>query len=156
EMIWPLVCRCRGSGSRKNPRWLFTVIYHHCVHVPIGGSMPSEELRTATPAAPNLILLPSVSSPGASGVQMHEPIVLGLRLPGRPVLAAHRAGYGQMFFLARDRAEPPGTTAISDWSRLAEVLLRSQAASLVIAPATILSETNWLKRLPAARLEPAA
>ena len=118
--------------------------------------MPSEELRTATPAAPNLILLPSVSSPGASGVQIHEPSVLGLSLTGRTVLAAHRAGYGQIFFLARDRAEPPGTTAISDWSRLAEVLLRSQAASLVIAPATILSETNWLKRLPAARLEPAA
>src|SRR5215467_8616767 len=118
--------------------------------------MPSEELRTATPAAPNLILLPSVSSPGASGVQIHEPSVLGLSLTGRTVLAAHRAGYGQMFFLARDRAGPPGTTAISDWSRLAEVLVRSQAASLVIAPATILSETNWLKRLPAARLEPAA
>jgi phosphatidylglycerophosphate synthase len=58
--------------------------------------------------------------------------------------------------LARDPAAPPGTTAAADWSRLADVALSSQGAPLVIAPATILAETDWLKKLAATRIEPAA
>jgi phosphatidylglycerophosphate synthase len=85
-----------------------------------------------------------------------EPSVLGLSLTQRTVLAARRAGYGQIFFLARDRAAPPGTTAIADWSSLADALLPSQAAPLIITPATILAETDWLKTLAATQIEPAA
>jgi 1L-myo-inositol 1-phosphate cytidylyltransferase / CDP-L-myo-inositol myo-inositolphosphotransferase len=78
----------------------------------------------------------------------------------RTILAARRAGYTQIFFLtrdflARDRAAPPGTTGAADWSRLADAL-SSQGAPLVIAPATILAETDWLKKLAATRIEPAA
>jgi 1L-myo-inositol 1-phosphate cytidylyltransferase / CDP-L-myo-inositol myo-inositolphosphotransferase len=118
--------------------------------------MQPEGSRTAIRAAPNLILLPLDASLGASDTQMHdgEPSVLGLGLMQRTVLAAHRAGYARIFFLARDRAAPPGTTAVSDWSGLADAL-SLQGAPLVIVPATILSETDWLKR-SAARIEPAA
>jgi 1L-myo-inositol 1-phosphate cytidylyltransferase / CDP-L-myo-inositol myo-inositolphosphotransferase len=114
--------------------------------------------RPAIPAAPNLILLPSVASLDASDAQIRDgdPSVLGLTLTRRTNMAARRAGYGQIFFLARDRAAPPGTTMIVDWSRLADALLPSQTASLVIAPATILSETVWLKGLAATQIEPAA
>jgi 1L-myo-inositol 1-phosphate cytidylyltransferase / CDP-L-myo-inositol myo-inositolphosphotransferase len=85
-----------------------------------------------------------------------DPSVLGLTLTRRTVMAARRAGYGQIFFLARDRGAPPGTTMIVDWSRLADALLPSQTTSLVIAPATILSETGWLKGLAATQIEQAA
>jgi phosphatidylglycerophosphate synthase len=71
-------------------------------------------------------------------------------------MAARRAGYGQIFFLGQDHAAPPGTTAIPDWSRLAHALVSSQTASLVIAPAVVLSETDWLKRLASTQIEPAA
>jgi len=89
-------------------------------------------------------------------MQDGDPSILGLSLTRRTVLAGRRAGCGQIFFLARDRAAPPGTTAIADWSKLADALLRSQTTSLVIAPATILSETGWLKGLVATQIEPAA
>jgi phosphatidylglycerophosphate synthase len=120
--------------------------------------MQPEHSRTAMPAAPALVLLPSVASLDASDVQMHdgEPSVLGLTLTQRTVMAARRAGYGQIFFLARDRAAPPGAAAIPDWRSLADALVPSRAMSLIIAPATILSQTDWLERLAATRIEPAA
>jgi phosphatidylglycerophosphate synthase len=71
------------------------------------------------------------------------------------VLAAGRAGYGRIFFLARDQAAPPGTTAIPDWRRLAEILGSSQVAPLVVAPQTIVAERNWLETLRATNIEPA-
>ena len=121
-------------------------------------SVHPDEPRTARAAAPNLVLLPSAASLDASDAQFRDgdPSVLGLTLTRRTVMAARRAGYGQIFFLARDRGAPPGTTMIVDWSRLADALLPSQTTSLVIAPATILSETVWLKGLAATRIEPAA
>src|SRR5260370_26625324 len=114
--------------------------------------------RPAIPAAPNLILLPSGASLDASDAQVRDgdPSVLGLTLTRRTIMAARRAGYGQIFFLARDRAAPPGTTMIVDWRRLADALLPSQTASLVSAPPTIPSETVWLKGLAATQIEPAA
>jgi phosphatidylglycerophosphate synthase len=119
--------------------------------------MQLEASRPAMPAAPTLVLVPAVASLDASEVKMHdgEPSVLGLGLMRRTVLAGRRAGYGRIFFLARDRTAPPGTTAAADWGRLADVL-SSQGTPLVIAPATILSETDWLKRLAATPIEPAA
>src|ERR1700704_4613885 len=119
--------------------------------------MQPEHSRTAMPAAPALVLLPSVASLDASDVQMHdgEPSVLGLTLMQRTVMAGRRAGYGQIFFWARDRAAPPGAATIPDWRRLADDLVPSRAMSLIIAPATILSQTDWLERLGATRIEPA-
>jgi phosphatidylglycerophosphate synthase len=120
--------------------------------------MQPRDSRPAIPATPNLILLPSVASLDAFDAQIRDgdPSVLGLTLTRRTVMAARRAGYGQIFFLARDRGAPPGTTMIVDWSRLADALLPSQTTSLVIAPATILSETGWLKGLAATQIEQAA
>jgi phosphatidylglycerophosphate synthase len=74
----------------------------------------------------------------------------------RTAIAARRAGYGQIFFLARDHAAPPGIVTISNWNHLAAAPMPSQAAPLLIAPAAILSETNWLERLAETRVEPAA
>jgi phosphatidylglycerophosphate synthase len=120
--------------------------------------MQPGDSRTATAAAPNLCLVLSAASLDASDVAMRdgERSILGLTLAQRTVMAARRAGYGRIFFLARDRAVPPGTTAIADWSSLADALQPSQAVPLVIAPATILAETNWLKTLAATQIEPAA
>jgi 1L-myo-inositol 1-phosphate cytidylyltransferase / CDP-L-myo-inositol myo-inositolphosphotransferase len=120
--------------------------------------MQPRDSRTATAAAPNLGLVLSAASLDASDVPMRdgEPSILGLTLAQRTVMAARRAGYGRIFFLARDQAVPPGTTAIADWSSLADALLPSQAVPLIIAPATILAETDWLKTLAAAQIEPAA
>jgi 1L-myo-inositol 1-phosphate cytidylyltransferase / CDP-L-myo-inositol myo-inositolphosphotransferase len=124
--------------------------------------MQREGSRIAISAAPPLVLLPAVEPLGASRMQRRggEPAILGLGLMERTILAARRAGYTQIFFLtrdflARDRAAPPGTTGAADWSRLADAL-SSQGAPLVIAPATILAETDWLKKLAATRIEPAA
>jgi phosphatidylglycerophosphate synthase len=121
--------------------------------------MQPEDSRIVVPVAPNLVLLPAVASHAASDVQAHdgELSILGLGLVRRTVMAARRAGYGQIFFLARDHAAPSASTAtIPDWNTLAEALVRSRPAPLVIAPATILSEANWLERLAAMQIEPAA
>ena len=83
-----------------------------------------------------------------------EPRVLGLGLVRRTVMAAGRAGYGRIYFLARDHAAPPGITAISNWSSLADAFTR-QPGPLIIAPAAILAETDWLERLIDTQLAPA-
>jgi phosphatidylglycerophosphate synthase len=119
--------------------------------------MQLEASRLAMSAAPTLVLVPAVASLDASAVKMHdgEPSVLGLGLTQRTVLAARRAGYGRTFFLASDRTATPAATSIADWGTLADVL-SSEATPLVVAPATILSETDWLKKLVATPIEPAA
>jgi phosphatidylglycerophosphate synthase len=119
--------------------------------------MQCEASRTMIPAV--LILVPaSVASPypGYVAPAYADPKVLGLGLMQRTVMAARRAGYRQMFFLARDHAAPPGIATIPNWDHLATALVLSQKAPLIIAPATILSETNWLERLAETRIEPAA
>jgi 1L-myo-inositol 1-phosphate cytidylyltransferase / CDP-L-myo-inositol myo-inositolphosphotransferase len=118
----------------------------------------SSDSHTAIPAVAHLILLPFVGSLDASDVQVQgcEPRILGLGLIQRSVLAARRAGYGQIFFLARDYSAPHGTTVFPNWTGIADALASSQAAPVVIAPATILSETDWLQKLAATRIEPAS
>jgi 1L-myo-inositol 1-phosphate cytidylyltransferase / CDP-L-myo-inositol myo-inositolphosphotransferase len=118
--------------------------------------MQFEGSRIAIAAAPTLVVLPPVVR-RASDERMDdwEPLILGLSLSRRTTLAAHRAGYDHIFFLARDREAPPGAIAISSWSRLADVL-SSRPVTLVIVPATILTEADWLKRLGAMRFESAA
>jgi phosphatidylglycerophosphate synthase len=119
--------------------------------------MRPEDSRTAMPGGPNLVLLPSAASVDTSDLQLRggDPSILGLSLVRRTVLAARRAGYGQVFFLSRDHAAP-GTDTIADWNTIADALRPHEATRLVIAPATILSETGWLKMLAAAQIEPAA
>jgi 1L-myo-inositol 1-phosphate cytidylyltransferase / CDP-L-myo-inositol myo-inositolphosphotransferase len=118
----------------------------------------STDSHTAIPAVAHLILLPFVGSLDASDVQVQscEPCILGLGLVQRSVLAARRAGYGQIFFLARDYSAPHGTTVIPNWRSIADALASSQSAPVVIAPATILSETDWLQKLAATPIEPAS
>jgi phosphatidylglycerophosphate synthase len=103
------------------------------------------------PGAPNLVLLPSVASVDTTG----DPSILGLSLARRTVLAARRAGYGQVFLLSPDHPAP-GTEPVADWNGIADALRPYEATRLVIAPVTILSETGWLKMLAAAQIEPAA
>jgi phosphatidylglycerophosphate synthase len=120
--------------------------------------MQPEDLDAAATAAPNLILLPGAWPPDASDAQLqHSDLnVLGLGLVQRTVLAARRAGYGQIFFFGPDHAAAPGSSAVADWSQLVDALVPFQHASLIIAPETVLSETHWLERLAAMRIAPAA
>ena len=122
--------------------------------------MQREVSRTIIAGLPLLILVPaSFASLNASDIPpTHDgdPRVLGLGLMQRTALAARRAGYGQIFFLARDHATPPGIAAISNWGLLAAALVRSQTSPLLIASAAILSETDWLERLAETRIEPAS
>jgi 1L-myo-inositol 1-phosphate cytidylyltransferase / CDP-L-myo-inositol myo-inositolphosphotransferase len=100
---------------------------------------------------PTLVLLLDASNaPASSGEQS----ILGLTLIERAALAGHRAGYGAIFLLARDRAAPAGVKAIADWNEVA-ARLSSRAATLVIAPATILAEPEWLTRVARMRIAPA-
>ena len=109
-----------------------------------------ESLLGVIPAAPILILLPGTR---AASPFDGDRRVLGLDLLQRTIITARRAGYGQIFFLARDHAVPPGIATISTWSDLASAVVPSQTKSLVIVPATILSEIDWLERLSAMRIE---
>jgi phosphatidylglycerophosphate synthase len=111
-------------------------------------------------AAPILILLPAPLAPpdAADGAreQESERVILGLGLVRRAVLAARRAGYGQVFVLSADGGATAGAVDVPGWSQFAASLAFSPTARLVIAPAAILAETDWLERLAEARIEPAA
>ena len=118
------------------------------------------------PEAPILILLaPPVSSLRASNVARgsdSDPVILGLSLIQRAALAARRAGYGQVLLLGGNGAllggngaAPRGVAAIADWRSLAATI-SSHAGPLIIAPAAILAESDWLERLALARTERAA
>jgi phosphatidylglycerophosphate synthase len=116
--------------------------------------------ETTMPEPPILILLaPSAASPGATDIARGpdgDPIVLGLSLIRRVALAARRAGYGQVFLLGGKGARAPGVAAMADWRSVAATLSSSAKAPIVIAPAAIVAETDWLERLASTRIEPAA
>ncbi len=111
------------------------------------------------PEAPILILLaPStVAPPTIAAVREpgHDPIILGLSLTQRTALAAQRAGYGQVFLLHGGKRTAPGLIPAADWSSLAASLSFAPQAPVVIAPAGILAEKDWLERLASLRIEPA-
>jgi phosphatidylglycerophosphate synthase len=111
------------------------------------------------PEAPILILLASSAvSPGTADIPRGPdgaPIILGLSLIQRAALAARRAGYGQVFLLGAKAAAPPRAAAIANWRDLTAVLTSSPTEPVVIAPASILTETDWLERLASSRIEPA-
>ena len=110
------------------------------------------------PEPPILVLLaPRVASADASDVKRApegDPVILGLSLIQRAALAARRAGYAKVFLLGGNGRGANGTAAVADWRELADTL-SSSAAPLIIAPASILAETDWLERLASSRIEPA-
>jgi 1L-myo-inositol 1-phosphate cytidylyltransferase / CDP-L-myo-inositol myo-inositolphosphotransferase len=109
--------------------------------------------------APVLILLaPSAASPPTGDVARGlngDPVILGLSLIQRTTLAAHRAGYAQVFLLGGGARKAPGIAPVADWTSLAASLSSAPPASLIITPAAILAEGDWLERLASARIEPA-
>jgi len=111
------------------------------------------------PEAPVLVLLAaSAASPGATGVAPgldRDPVILGLSLIQRTALAAHRAGYAQVFLLGGGDRNAPGIVPVADWKSLAASLSSASPASLIIAASAILAEGDWLERLASARIEPA-
>jgi phosphatidylglycerophosphate synthase len=116
-------------------------------------------MRTTMPEAPILIL---VAAPIASGDVPDivrgpdgDPVILGLSLVQRAVLAARRAGYGQVSLLSGDGHETAEVAAIPDWSHLAATFRSSETAPIFIAPAAILAETDWLERLAGTQIETA-
>jgi hypothetical protein len=54
--------------------------------------------------------------------------------------------------LARDDAG--GIAARPNWGSIGVALTQFEAAPLIIAPATILAETNWLQSIPKVAIEP--
>jgi phosphatidylglycerophosphate synthase len=112
------------------------------------------------PEAPILILLLARHAPlGATGIATaydEDPVILGLSLTRRAILAAQRAGCGQAFLLSGNGRATSGVATIPDWNRLAATLTPLHAAPLIIAPSAILAETDWLEQLALTRIEPAA
>jgi 1L-myo-inositol 1-phosphate cytidylyltransferase / CDP-L-myo-inositol myo-inositolphosphotransferase len=115
-------------------------------------------MNPTMPESPVLVLLAaSAASPGATGVAPgldHDPVILGLSLIQRTALAAHRAGYAQVFLLGGGDRNAPGI-AVADWKSLAASLSSASPASLIVASSAILAEGDWLERLASARIEPA-
>ena len=111
------------------------------------------------PEAPVLVLLAAsaASPPTADAARGAEGdiVILGLSLIQRTALAAHRAGYAHVFLLGGGDRNAPGLTPVADWTSLAASISSAPPASLVIAPAAILAEGDWLERLASARIEPA-
>ncbi len=113
------------------------------------------------PEAPILILvaapIASVDAPDIARGPDGDPVILGFSLVQRAVLAARRAGYGRVLLLGRKASAAAGVAAaIADWRSLAATLSSSQWAPLIIGPATILAEIDWLERLASTRIEPDA
>ena len=112
------------------------------------------------PEPPILILLaPRVASADAPDVERApegDPVILGLSLSQRAVLAARRAGYAKVFLLRGNGRGANGAAAVAGWRELAATLSSYTVAPAVIAPAAILAETDWLERLASTRIEPAA
>jgi 1L-myo-inositol 1-phosphate cytidylyltransferase / CDP-L-myo-inositol myo-inositolphosphotransferase len=111
------------------------------------------------PDAPILILLaPCIASAQAADVARApdgDPIILGLSLIQRTALAARRAGYGQVFLLGGNGPTAHEAAAMADWRGLAATQSSSSTTPIIIAPAAILGETDWLERLASTRIEPA-
>jgi len=106
--------------------------------------------------APILVLLPTrFDAPDGARSQDGERVILGLSLVQRAVLAARRSGWDGVFFLSANVGTMAKAADGADWSRLASTLTSSCSAALVVAPAAILAETDWLERLAQARIEPA-
>jgi len=115
--------------------------------------------RIAMPEAPILILLapagPPPDAPGVARGPDGEPMILGLSLIRRAVLAARRAGYAQVLLLGGGGRAASEVTAVASWGDLAAMIGASPTAPLIVAPAAILAEAGWLEKLASVRIEPA-
>jgi phosphatidylglycerophosphate synthase len=103
--------------------------------------------------APSEALAPTADAARGRG---GDRIILGLSLIQRAALAAHRVGYANVLLLGGSDRQAPGITAVTDWTSLAASLSGASPASLIIAPAAILAEGDWLERLASTRIQPAA
>lgn len=114
----------------------------------------------AVPPAPILILVPApIASSHAAGfgkVDGGDLQILGLGLVRRTILTALRAGFRRIFLLTPNDAALRGIAVIADWRHLYSALLPGEAASVLIAPTTILAETDWIERLARTSMEPVA
>jgi phosphatidylglycerophosphate synthase len=110
----------------------------------------------AISSAPNLILI-APRSPRSPDLQLHDADLnlLGLGLLQRTVLAAQRAAYGKIMLLGQTPAAPSGLIIARNWSSVAAAL-QLQTAPLVIAPATILGETDWCEKLVRMQIDASA
>jgi phosphatidylglycerophosphate synthase len=112
------------------------------------------------PEPPTLILLAPRTAQGAAArigrAPDGAPTILGLSLTQRAILAARRAGGAQVLLLGGNARPAPGPAPVADWRGLAATLAQSPTAPLIVAPAAILAETDWLERAASARLGPAA
>src|SRR6516165_10073701 len=110
--------------------------------------------------APILILLaPASPALGAANRPRRadgDPVILGLGLIQRTVLTARRVGLKRIFLLEEDGRPAAGLAAVADWRSLAATLASARTAPLIIAPAAILAEKDWLEQLASTRIEPAA
>jgi 1L-myo-inositol 1-phosphate cytidylyltransferase / CDP-L-myo-inositol myo-inositolphosphotransferase len=108
---------------------------------------------------PILVLLAPLSSLDAANsarARGGDPVVLGLSLTRRAMLAAGRCGYGQVFLLASKDVWAPWMPVVADWRNLAARSPSFDTATVVIAPAAILAESDWLHRLASLRIAPSA
>jgi phosphatidylglycerophosphate synthase len=107
---------------------------------------------------PILILLAPCGAAPEAACSPRAPgrILLGLGLIQRAVLTARRAAYGQVILLGRKGAATPGIHQVADWPRLAATLASARTAPLILAPAAILAEKDWLEQLASARIAPAS
>ena len=130
------------------------------------------------PEPPVLILLPSPGPPDTADIERGpdgDPVVLGLSLVQRTVLAAQRAGYRRTLLLgdgaggalpsSSERAARKWTPVFREKAREIQEseaccdAIESQHASgapLILAPAAILAEADWLEQAASTRIEPAA
>ena len=109
------------------------------------------------PEPPVLILLPSPRPPDPVDIERGpdgDPMVLGLSLVQRTVLAVQRAGYRSVFLIGHKG--PSGAAAIADWRSVAASFPSSRTAPLILVPAAILAEADWLEQVASTRIEPAA
>jgi len=110
--------------------------------------------------APVLILLaPSAAQGGAANIARAPdgaPVILGLSLLERAILAGRRAGYGHVLPLGGNARPAAGPAAVADWRHLAATLASSRAAPLIVAPAAVLAQTDWLERVASTSGPPAA
>ena len=78
--------------------------------------------------------------------------ILGLSLARRAVLAARRAGLGTVYWQGDEGSAPDGAIAVADWAGLAAQLQDRPATPLVLVPANLLAETDWLEALAGTRV----
>jgi 1L-myo-inositol 1-phosphate cytidylyltransferase / CDP-L-myo-inositol myo-inositolphosphotransferase len=141
------------AGANSNGH---SSIYHQQVTAPIaeGASIQPQQSVSTPASAPALVLISRAPSRLLFDVVDVAALnLLGIGLPQRTMMAARRAGYGQIIFLETGDGAPPRARGLADWSDVA-MALRLQTAPVVIAPATILGEIDWLEKLAAVRIEP--